>query len=198
MTILCACVVLSLLITNDDPPGLGPSPLYVLHRRSCHTLQKKVVPYLASSRSIPGRCAEAWRGSKINIIGPALATVHFQPSTRHREDSTQLKGEVLPSVLAFVLIREAGDESASQNILQNHFWEASHWLTRPRLTNNRPRSLPRYKTATMVTKATIRPERTAIGGSLEIPRMLNGLWQLAGGHDQDVNIANASAAMDSL
>lgn len=45
---------------------------------------------------------------------------------------------------------------------------------------------------------TLRPERTIIAGSLEIPRMLNGLWQLAGGHDKDVDIANASAAMDSL
>ncbi|KAK2614156.1 hypothetical protein N8I77_001008 [Diaporthe amygdali] len=50
----------------------------------------------------------------------------------------------------------------------------------------------------MASEAPVRPERTTIGGSLEIPRMLNGLWQLAGGHDKDVNIANASAAMDAL
>lgn len=50
----------------------------------------------------------------------------------------------------------------------------------------------------MASKTSIRPERTKIGGSLEIPRMLNGLWQLAGGHDKDVNIASASAAMDAL
>lgn len=43
-----------------------------------------------------------------------------------------------------------------------------------------------------------RPERTTIAGSLEIPRMLNGLWQLAGGHDQHVDIASASDAMDAL
>lgn len=43
-----------------------------------------------------------------------------------------------------------------------------------------------------------RPERTTIAGTLETPRMLNGLWQLAGGHDKDVDIANASAAMDGL
>jgi hypothetical protein len=41
-------------------------------------------------------------------------------------------------------------------------------------------------------------ERTTIGGSLEIPRMLNGLWQLAGGHDKDVNIESAALAMDPL
>jgi hypothetical protein len=42
------------------------------------------------------------------------------------------------------------------------------------------------------------PERTIIGGSLEIPRMINGLWQLAGGHDQDVDIATAAGAMAPL
>lgn len=44
----------------------------------------------------------------------------------------------------------------------------------------------------------VRPERTIIGGSLEIPRMINGLWQLAGGHDKDVIIPNAAAGMTSL
>lgn len=42
------------------------------------------------------------------------------------------------------------------------------------------------------------PEKTLIGGDIEIPRMLNGLWQLAGGHDKDVNVANASICMDTL
>jgi hypothetical protein len=42
------------------------------------------------------------------------------------------------------------------------------------------------------------PERTTSGGSLEIPRMINGLWQLAGGHDKSVDIANASKIMDLL
>ncbi|KAH8674278.1 NADP-dependent oxidoreductase domain-containing protein [Xylariales sp. PMI_506] len=41
----------------------------------------------------------------------------------------------------------------------------------------------------------IRPERTTIGGSLEISRMINGLWQLAGGHDKDVDIATAAGVM---
>jgi hypothetical protein len=41
----------------------------------------------------------------------------------------------------------------------------------------------------------IRPERTVIGGSLEISRMINGLWQLAGGHDKDVDLAAASDIM---
>lgn len=47
----------------------------------------------------------------------------------------------------------------------------------------------------------VRPERTTIAGSLEMPRMLNGLWQpLAGGHDDQhvVDMANASDAMDAL
>lgn len=40
------------------------------------------------------------------------------------------------------------------------------------------------------------PERTAIaGGALEISRMISGLWQLAGGHDSNVDIAQAAAAM---
>lgn len=57
-----------------------------------------------------------------------------------------------------------------------------------------------YKTTAMATGATVPvlPERTTVGGSLEIPRILNGLWQLAGGHDKDVDIAKASAAMDAL
>lgn len=44
----------------------------------------------------------------------------------------------------------------------------------------------------------IQPERTVIAGSLEIPRMISGLWQLAGGHDKNVDIAQASGNMDSL
>lgn len=43
-----------------------------------------------------------------------------------------------------------------------------------------------------------KPERTTIGGSLEIPRMLNGLWQLAGGHDENVDIKAAADAMRPL
>ncbi|KAH8765373.1 NADP-dependent oxidoreductase domain-containing protein [Diaporthe sp. PMI_573] len=50
----------------------------------------------------------------------------------------------------------------------------------------------------MDTKTTVRPERTIIGDSLEIPRMLNGLWQLTAGHGKDVSIANASAAMNAF
>ncbi|CAI7597923.1 unnamed protein product [Penicillium glandicola] len=44
----------------------------------------------------------------------------------------------------------------------------------------------------------VKPERTLIANSLEIPRMLNGLWQLAGGHDKNVDIAAAAEAMGSL
>ncbi|KAH7024816.1 NADP-dependent oxidoreductase domain-containing protein [Microdochium trichocladiopsis] len=38
-------------------------------------------------------------------------------------------------------------------------------------------------------------ERTTIAGDIEIPRMINGLWQLA---DMKVDIPNAAKAMDSL
>ncbi|KAL2064606.1 hypothetical protein VTL71DRAFT_3743 [Oculimacula yallundae] len=41
-------------------------------------------------------------------------------------------------------------------------------------------------------------EKTVIGGSIEIPRMINGLWQLAGGHDKDIQFEIASNAMDEL
>jgi hypothetical protein len=43
-----------------------------------------------------------------------------------------------------------------------------------------------------------KPEQARIGGSLKIPRMINGLWQLAGGHDKNVDITAAAQAMDSL
>lgn len=42
----------------------------------------------------------------------------------------------------------------------------------------------------------ISPERATIGDSLEIPRMINGLWQLAGGHDKDIAIPKAAAGMN--
>ncbi|KAI8316269.1 hypothetical protein K4K59_000167 [Colletotrichum sp. SAR11_240] len=45
---------------------------------------------------------------------------------------------------------------------------------------------------------TSKVERTTIAGSIEIPRILNGLWQLAGGHDQDVDVAAAARAMTPL
>lgn len=44
----------------------------------------------------------------------------------------------------------------------------------------------------------LQPERAKIGGSLEISRMVNGLWQLAGGHDKEIDISNASKSMDPL
>ncbi|KAI4602575.1 hypothetical protein KJ359_007790 [Pestalotiopsis sp. 9143b] len=50
----------------------------------------------------------------------------------------------------------------------------------------------------MDTTGEVQIEKTLIGGSLEIPRMVNGLWQLSGGHDKDVNIVSASNAMDRL
>lgn len=42
------------------------------------------------------------------------------------------------------------------------------------------------------------PERTLIAGSLEVSRMINGLWQLAGGHDQDVDITHAANVMEDM
>ncbi|KAF8864659.1 Aldo/keto reductase [Acephala macrosclerotiorum] len=42
------------------------------------------------------------------------------------------------------------------------------------------------------------PERTVIGGSLEIPRMVLGLWQLASSHDNHVDFGVATEAMNSL
>jgi hypothetical protein len=53
----------------------------------------------------------------------------------------------------------------------------------------------------MVSISLPRPERITIGGpqgSLDIPRMINGLWQLAGGHDQNVDIPTAAEALDGL
>lgn len=50
----------------------------------------------------------------------------------------------------------------------------------------------------MTAKAMPKVERTTIAGSIEIPRILNGLWQLAGGHDQDINVAVAADAMKPL
>ena len=42
------------------------------------------------------------------------------------------------------------------------------------------------------------PEKVTIAGTLEIPRMINGLWQLAGGHDKNVEIQSAAVAMEPL
>ncbi|KAI1329009.1 Aldo/keto reductase [Xylariaceae sp. FL0255] len=43
-----------------------------------------------------------------------------------------------------------------------------------------------------------RVERATIAGGIAIPRIINGLWQLAGGHDPEVDIPSAAKAMDSL
>ncbi|KXT00119.1 hypothetical protein AC579_7199 [Pseudocercospora musae] len=43
-----------------------------------------------------------------------------------------------------------------------------------------------------------KPERITIAGTLNMPRMLNGLWQLAGGHDTDIDIHTAADAIDGL
>ncbi|KAH8198028.1 hypothetical protein TruAng_007803 [Truncatella angustata] len=50
----------------------------------------------------------------------------------------------------------------------------------------------------MTEEKMIRPERTTVGGTLEIPRMINGLWQLAGGHDKNIDIAIATSFMEPL
>lgn len=48
----------------------------------------------------------------------------------------------------------------------------------------------------MGSNITQRPERTLIGGSLEISRMINGLWQRAGGHDQNTGMEEAVNVME--
>lgn len=45
--------------------------------------------------------------------------------------------------------------------------------------------------------ATVRPERTVIGDSLEISRIVNGLWQRAGGDDQNTDMETAVNVMDN-
>lgn len=50
----------------------------------------------------------------------------------------------------------------------------------------------------MASNKSVKPERTVIGGSLEIPRMISGLWQLAGGHDQNIDVELAAKAMEPL
>ncbi|OKL59899.1 hypothetical protein UA08_04537 [Talaromyces atroroseus] len=50
----------------------------------------------------------------------------------------------------------------------------------------------------MGSTAVVRPERAVIGGSLEISRMINGLWQLAGGHDKHTDMAMAVNVMDNM
>ncbi|KAI1123717.1 NADP-dependent oxidoreductase domain-containing protein [Nemania abortiva] len=42
------------------------------------------------------------------------------------------------------------------------------------------------------------PDRITIGGDTSIPRMISGLWQLAGGHDEKVDIGAAANAMERL
>lgn len=42
------------------------------------------------------------------------------------------------------------------------------------------------------------PEQAIIGSELAIPRMISGLWQLAGGHDEKVDIGEAAEAMNPL
>ncbi|KAI1270372.1 NADP-dependent oxidoreductase domain-containing protein [Xylariaceae sp. FL1019] len=50
----------------------------------------------------------------------------------------------------------------------------------------------------MASTSSITPERTTIGGVTPIPRMLLGLWQLAGGHDTNVDIDVAARAIEPL
>ena len=44
----------------------------------------------------------------------------------------------------------------------------------------------------------VQVEQCTIGGSLTVPRLINGLWQLAGGHDTDIDINMAAEAMRPL
>ncbi|KAF6795822.1 endoribonuclease L-PSP, partial [Colletotrichum sojae] len=63
-------------------------------------------------------------------------------------------------------------------------------VTRVGISSHKPAIMSRNKLPQV--------ERTTIAGSMEIPRMLNGLWQLAGGHDQDVDISSAAANVAPL
>ncbi|KAI1424133.1 Aldo/keto reductase [Xylaria sp. FL1777] len=44
----------------------------------------------------------------------------------------------------------------------------------------------------------VAPERITIGGDTSIPRIISGLWQLAGGHNEKVDIDAAAHAMEPL
>ncbi|KAI3334171.1 NADP-dependent oxidoreductase domain-containing protein [Ustulina deusta] len=44
----------------------------------------------------------------------------------------------------------------------------------------------------------VEPERATVGGDTSIPRIISGLWQLAGGHDEKVDIDAATRAMELL
>ncbi|KAI0455949.1 NADP-dependent oxidoreductase domain-containing protein [Xylaria acuta] len=50
----------------------------------------------------------------------------------------------------------------------------------------------------MVSQSLVAPEQIIIGGDTSIPRMISGLWQLAGGHDERVDIDAAARAMEPL
>jgi hypothetical protein len=71
---------------------------------------------------------------------------------------------------------------ATETVLPRPFWQSEIFVT---MATAHVTGLPR-------------PETAKIGDSLEIPRMISGLWQLAGGHDQTVDITSAAQAMDSL
>ncbi|KAF9874996.1 endoribonuclease L-PSP [Colletotrichum karsti] len=60
----------------------------------------------------------------------------------------------------------------------------------------KPLNIPEF--IAMGSKALPKVEKATIAGSIEIPRILNGLWQLAGGHDQDIDVAAAAEAMKPL
>ncbi|KAK8100159.1 hypothetical protein PG999_010533 [Apiospora kogelbergensis] len=44
----------------------------------------------------------------------------------------------------------------------------------------------------------LRVEQCTIGDTLAVPRIINGLWQLAGGHDTNIDIKTAAEAMKPL
>ncbi|CAJ2503113.1 Uu.00g105070.m01.CDS01 [Anthostomella pinea] len=50
----------------------------------------------------------------------------------------------------------------------------------------------------MIPSSPIEVERTRIGGITEIPRMVSGLWQLAGGHDESIDVGGAVKEMEFL
>jgi predicted oxidoreductase len=49
-----------------------------------------------------------------------------------------------------------------------------------------------------MTPASPTPETAILGGSLEISRMITGLWQLAGGHDTHIQLDECAKEMRPL
>lgn len=49
-----------------------------------------------------------------------------------------------------------------------------------------------------ILSSVVLPEQTIIGEDTSIPRIISGLWQLAGGHDEKVDIDAAARTMERM